>query len=69
MTIGQGDLRAFTKIKCIEFKNWYADPSNWGFSPSVNQEFANQFLTDRAAVAASIGKPWMLEETGADVSF
>ena len=46
-----------------------ADPSNWGFSPTVNQQFANQFLTDRAAVAARLGKPWMLEETGADVSF
>ena len=46
-----------------------ADPSNWGFSPAINQQFANQFLTDRATVAARLGKPWMLEETGADVSY
>ena len=44
-----------------------ADPSNWGFPSSIVQQFANTFLSDRAAVASAVGKPWVLEETGCNV--
>ena len=44
-----------------------ADPSSWGFPPSLVQTFGNTFLEDRALAAQAVGKPWVLEETGCNV--
>ena len=45
----------------------FADPGSWGIPASAAGPFANEFLTDRAAVAHGLNKPYILEETGVDV--
>jgi hypothetical protein len=44
-----------------------ADPGQWGIAASSAVAFVDSFVTSRAAIATSVGKPWILEEFGMDV--
>ena len=44
-----------------------ADPGSWGIPADSVAEFANSFIYSRAQIANTIGKPFILEETGMDV--
>lgn len=46
----------------------HADPGNWGIPVDNVEEFANSFIYSHAQIANAIGKPFILEETGTNVS-
>lgn len=45
-----------------------ADPGNWGVPPYAAADFASSFVYERAQIARAQNKPFILEETGKEVS-
>ena len=45
----------------------HADPQNFGVAASNAFAFMSSFISSRAAVANTLGKPFIVEETGMDV--
>ena len=62
MTFRGGLLRLTCESGCA-----CADPDNWGIAASSAVDFMNSYISSRAAIAAQIGKPFVLEEFGMDV--
>lgn len=46
----------------------FADPGNWDVPSYVAKDFAEMFVNERAKIAKALNKPFILEETGKDVS-
>ncbi len=46
----------------------HADPGNWQVPAYVASDFANMFVYERAQIAKAANKPFILEETGKEVS-
>jgi endo-1,4-beta-mannosidase len=62
-----GDFVCNINLPSIDFGTLHLYADQWGFTPSTYTWLGDNFIKDRASIAATAGKPIMLEEYGMGV--